>query len=57
MDFIKCLSESKDYMDILVIIDRLTKQAIFVPIYNSINIIDLINLFVQNVFSKHRVLS
>jgi len=57
MDFIKCLSESKDYMDILVIIDRLTKQAIFVLIYNSINIIDLTNLFVQNVFSKHRVLS
>jgi len=57
MDFIKCLSESKDYMDILVIIDRLTKQAIFVSIYNSINIIDLTNLFVQNVFSKHRVLS
>jgi len=55
MDFIKWLPESEGYTDILVIIDRLTKQAIFVPIYNLIDITALASLFVQNVFSKYRV--
>ena len=31
------------------------KQAIFVPTHNLINITALASLFVQNVFSKHRV--
>jgi len=42
-------------MDILVVVDRLTKQTIFVPIHSLINAAGLANLFVQNVFSKHRV--
>jgi len=32
MDFIKCLPESQDYMDILIVVDRLTKQVVFIPI-------------------------
>jgi len=55
MDFIERLSESDSHTDILVIVDRLTKQAIFVPTHNSINATGLAQLFIQNVFSKHRV--
>jgi len=55
MDFIKHLSKSEGYTDILVMVDRLTKQVVFVPTHNSINIPGLANLFIQNVFSKHRV--
>jgi len=31
MDFIEQLPESLGYTDILVVVDRLTKQAIFIP--------------------------
>jgi len=55
MDFIEHLPKSEDYIDILVIIDRLTKQVIFVLIYNSINATGLANLFVQNIFSKYKI--
>ena len=55
MDFIEHLPKSEDYIDILVIIDRLTKQVIFILIYNSINTTGLANLFVQNIFSKYRI--
>jgi len=55
MDFIERLPESNSYTDILVIVDRLTKQAIFVPIHYSLDAAGLAQLFVQNIFSKHRV--
>jgi len=57
MDFIKCLPELQRYTDILVAIDRLTKQAVFVLTLSSINVLGLAELFAQNVFSKHGVLS
>jgi len=55
MDFIECLPESEGYINILVMVDRLMKQAIFVPTHNSIDALGLANLFIQNVFSKHGV--
>jgi len=55
MDFIKYLSELQGYTDILVVVDKLTKQVVFIPTLNSIDAIGLTNLFVQNIFSKHRV--
>jgi len=55
MDFIKHLPESEGYTDILVIVDRLTKQAIFVPTHSTIDVAGLIQLFIQHVFVKHRV--
>jgi len=55
MDFIEHLPESEGHTDILVVVDRLTKQAIFVPTHSSIDATGLANLFVQNIFSKHRV--
>ncbi|HEV7736493.1 MAG TPA: reverse transcriptase domain-containing protein [Chlamydiales bacterium] len=55
MDFIEQLPGSNGFTDILVIIDRLTKQAIFIPTHNTINAPELSKLFVTHVFSKHGV--
>jgi len=55
MDFIEHLLESEGHMDILVVVDRLTKQAIFALTHSLIDATGLANLFVQKVFSKHRV--
>jgi len=53
MDFIEQLPSSEGYIDILVIVDRLTKQAIFVPTVRTIDATQLARLFVEHVFSKH----
>jgi len=53
MDFIKQLLESEGYTDILVIMDRLTKQAIFIPTKRTINTAGLTKVFICKVFSKH----
>jgi len=55
MDFIEQLPASNGFTDILVVVDRLTKQAIFIPTYNTITAPELAKLFVANVFSKHGV--
>jgi len=57
MDFIKQLPESKGFTDILVVMDRLTKQAIFISTQRLIDVPRLIDTFVKHVFSKHRVLA
>ena len=43
------------YTAILVVVDRLTKQAIFIPTHDTITSADLTKLFVLHVFSKHGV--
>jgi len=55
MDFIKKLLLSSGFDTILVIVDQLTKQAIFIPAYVTITSTDLVRLFVLHVFSKHSV--
>ena len=55
MDFIEKLSLSSRFDTILVIINQLTKQAIFIPAYNTIMSVDLVCLFVLHVFSRHGV--
>ena len=55
MDFIEQLLESNGFTTILVIIDRASKQAIFIPTHNTINSVELAQLFVTHVFSKHGV--
>lgn len=55
MDFIEQLPPSNGFTDILVIVDRLTKQSIFIPTHNTINAPELVKLFVAHVFSKHGV--
>jgi len=55
MDFIEKLPSSSGFDTILVIVDQLTKQAIFIPAHNTITSMDLACLFVLHVFSKHGV--
>jgi len=55
MDFIEQLPQSNSHTEILVIVDRLTKQVIFIPTHQSIDALELANLFIQHVFSKHGV--
>src|SRR6266481_6704946 len=43
------------YTSILVIVDQLSKQSLFVPTYNTITSSDLVQLFVLHIFSKHGV--
>ena len=55
MDFIEKLPSSSGFDTILVIVDQLTKQAIFIPAHDTITSADLARLFVLHVFSKHGV--
>jgi len=56
MDFIEKLPSSSGFNTILVIVDRLSKQAIFIPTHDTITLVELACLFVIHVFSKHGVL-
>jgi len=55
MDFIEKLPSSSRFDTILVIVDQLTKQMIFIPVHDTITSTDLACLFVLHVFSKHSV--
>jgi len=55
MDFIKKLSSSSRFDTILIIVDQLTKQIIFMPTHDTIISADLAHLFVLHVFSKHSI--
>ena len=55
MDFIEHLPASSGYTSILIVVDRLSKQGIFILTVDEINAPQLAKLFVINVFSKHGV--
>jgi len=55
MDFIEQLPSSTGFTAILVIVDRLSKQAIFIPTHDTITSPELAKLFLLHVFSKHGV--
>jgi hypothetical protein len=55
MDFIEHLLESDGHTALLVIVDRLSKQGIFIPTVDEITAPELARLFVIHVFSKHGV--
>src|SRR5467141_1741432 len=55
MDFIEKLPPSSSYTSILVIVDCLSKQSLFIPTHNAITSQQLAQLFVLHVFSKHSV--
>jgi hypothetical protein len=57
MDFIEKLPASSGFTSILVIVDRLSKQGIFILTFDTITSAQLAQLFVLHVFSKHGVLS
>src|SRR5260370_24316136 len=56
MDFIKQLTASEGFTVILVIVDRLTKQSLFIPTHNTVDAPQLARLFLTHVFSKHGTL-
>jgi len=55
MDFIEKLPSSFRFDTILVIVNWLTKQVIFIPAHNTIMSADLAHLFILHVFSKHSI--
>ena len=55
MDFIETLPTSSDHNSILIIIDHLTKQGIFIPTTINCTSEDLAIIFIMHVFSKHGV--
>src|SRR5258705_8914507 len=55
MDFIEQLPASEDFSAILVVVDRLMKQVIFIPSHNTMNALQVVQLFLTHVFSKHGV--
>ena len=57
IDFIEKLPFSSGFDIILVIVDCLSKQAIFIPTHDTITLVKLACLFVVYVFSKYGVLS
>ena len=58
LDFIeKLLLSSSGYTAILVIVDHMTKQGLFIPTHDMITSQQLVQLFILHVFSKHGILS
>jgi len=57
LEFIEKLPTSSGHDSILVVVDRLSKQALFIPTHVTITLDQLAQLFVIHVFSKHSVLS
>src|SRR6266436_4441286 len=55
MDFIEQLPASEGFSTILVVIDHLMKQAIFIPSHDTVNAPQVARLFLTHVFSKHGV--
>src|SRR5260221_12159965 len=53
MDFIEQLPALEGHMAILVIVDHLTKQSLFIPTHDSIDSLELAQLFLTHVFLKH----
>ncbi|MBW0485463.1 hypothetical protein O181_025178 [Austropuccinia psidii MF-1] len=53
MDFITQLCLSNSFVSILVVVDRFSKMAIFIPAYGTITALDLAQIFSNNIFSKH----
>jgi hypothetical protein len=55
MDFIEQLPDSEGFTTILVVVDRFTKQALFIPTHDTITSAQLAELFIIHVFSKHGI--
>src|SRR5258708_33091594 len=53
MDFIEQLLTLEGHTVILVIVNCLAKQSLFIPTHDSINSLELAQLFLTHVFSKH----
>src|SRR5260370_36880229 len=55
MDFIEHLPAANGFTAILVIVNCLTKQSLFIPTYDTIHSPQLAQLFLTHIFLKHGV--
>src|SRR5258708_21702551 len=55
MDFIEQLPASDGFTAILVVVDRLTKQSLFIPTFDTIDAPQVARLFLTHIFSKHGI--
>jgi len=55
MDFIKQLPTSTGFTTILVIINHLSKESVFIPTTDNVTAIDIADTFVMHVFTKHGI--
>jgi IS30 family transposase len=55
MDFIEQLPELNGFMAILVVIDCLSKEYVFIPSTNSVTAPDVADAFVTHIFAKHGI--
>ncbi|MBW0565830.1 hypothetical protein O181_105545 [Austropuccinia psidii MF-1] len=53
MDFITQLPLSNSFDSILSVVERFSKMAVFIPKMSSITSLDLVHLFIKNIFSNH----
>ncbi|MBW0551521.1 hypothetical protein O181_091236 [Austropuccinia psidii MF-1] len=53
MDFITQLPLSNKFDSNLVVVERFSKMAIFIPAYGSITALDLAEIFISHVFPEH----
>ncbi|MBW0489508.1 hypothetical protein O181_029223 [Austropuccinia psidii MF-1] len=57
VNFITQLALADSFDSIMVIVDRFSKMAVFIPPMSSITSLDLAQVFIKNIFSKHGLLS
>ena len=55
MDFIEQLPASNGFTAILVVIDHLMKESVFIPMTDSATAVDVADAFVTHVFVKHGI--
>jgi transposase InsO family protein len=55
MDFIEQLPPLNGFTAILVIIDHLSKEAVFIPMTDNAMALDVADAFITQVFSKHGI--
>jgi len=55
MDFIKQLPLSNRFTAILMVINRLTKESVFIPTMDNTTAIDIADAFVMHIFAKHGI--
>ncbi|MBW0593456.1 hypothetical protein O181_133171, partial [Austropuccinia psidii MF-1] len=53
MNFITQLPLSNNFDSAMVAVDRFSKMEIFIPTYGTITALDLAQIFISHVFSKH----
>ena len=55
MDFIKQLPASNGFTAILVVIDCLSKESVFIPTTDNATSADVMDAFITHIFSKHGI--